>query len=75
MLSSKRDRFMWSKEDRLPEMSFFRLLRQRWRPTTRVVVYEEQFDTRGRRYSLSATKNPYQQAAKSSWTPWLWVGS
>ncbi len=75
MLSSKRDRFIWSKEDRLPEMSFFRMLHQNWHPITRVVVADEQVTIRGRRYSHSSSKSAHHQAAKPGWTPWLWIGS
>jgi hypothetical protein len=74
MLSTKRDRFIWSKQDRLPEASLFRLLRQHWHPTTRVFVADETFVTaRGRHRSSIGTSSA--RGAKSSWTPWLWVGS
>ena len=74
MLSSKRDRFVWSKEDRLPEASFFRLLRQHWHPISRVVVVDEIVASDRRRYRSSFKSMP-GQAVKPSWTPWLWVGS
>ncbi len=75
MLSTKRDRFFWSKQDRLPEVSFFRLLRENWHPTTRVVVSDEiVLVSRGRHYRYPATSAP-GQAVKPSWSPWLWVGS
>ncbi len=76
MLSSKRDRFVWSKEDWLPEKSFFRVLHQHWHPTTRVVVAEEEVATiRGRRFSHSSSRSAHRQPAKPGWTPWLWIGS
>lgn len=75
MLSSKRDRFVWSKQDRMPDASFFRLLHQNWRPITRVVMIEEQVALAGRRGYRSALKNVPAQSAKPSWNPWLWVGS
>jgi hypothetical protein len=71
MLSSKREFFHWSKQDRMAELSFFRLLHQRWRPTVRTLAVEEQF----RRYSSRQSAHTGQPAAKSAWTPWLWVGS
>ncbi len=75
MLSWKRDRFSWSKEDRAPDMSFFRLLHQKWRPTTRHVIVEERVETSGR-YPYGRSKRAARQsAAKPGWTPWLWVGS
>jgi hypothetical protein len=74
MLSSKRDRFSWCKEDRVPEMSYFRLLHQQWHPTTRVVIVEERLES-GRYSSARSIVAARQASAKPAWTPWLWVGS
>ena len=74
MLSSKRDHFHWSKQDRMAEATFFRLLRQHWHPTTRAVTIEERFDMSGR-YSSRRSGPGGQSTGKSIWTPWLWVGS
>ncbi len=75
MLSSKRDRFVWSKQDRLPDMSLFRLLHQNWHPITRVVLVEERAVRWNSRASPSPLKSTPQLSAKASWTPWLWIGS
>ncbi len=74
MLSSKRDRFKWGKEDRLAESSFFRQLHQNWHPTTRVVIVEDQLDA-SRRFSSSEGNNTLHRARRGAWNPWLWVGS
>ena len=70
MLSSKREFFQWSKQDRMAELSFFRQLHRRWRPTVRTLATDEHF---GRYSSRKAYAG--QPAAKSTWTPWLWVGN
>lgn len=75
MLSSKRERFHWSKQDRMAELSFFRLLHQNWHPTTRSVTIEERPEMSGRYSSRQSATGGYQQSGKSVWTPWLWVGS
>ena len=74
MLSSKRDRFVWSKQDRMPEVSYFRQLHQNWRPTTRVVVVEEQI-TATERHFLHSSADTYHRAKRGAWNPWMWVGS
>lgn len=74
MLSSKHSRFSWSKQDRAPEVSFFRMLHQNWRPTSRVVVVDDQLVTYGRHGRKRGT-SAQRAASKPVWTPWLWVGS
>jgi len=75
MLSSKRDRFIRSKEDRMPEVSYFRQLHEHWHPTTRLVIIEEHLAVSGR-YSFGKSRmDAHSPSAKPAWTPWLWVGS
>lgn len=75
MLSSKRDRFIRSKEDRAPDVTFFRQLQEHWHPTSRIVVFQEHFAVSGR-YALGKSTMVTQiPSAKPAWTPWLWVGS
>jgi len=73
MLSSKRDRFVWSKQDRMPDVSYFRQLHQNWHPTTRIVV-EEQL-TLAERHLLHDGTRSLHRAKRGQWNPWLWVGS
>ena len=75
MLSSKRDRFVWSKQDRMPDVSYFRQLHQNWHPTTRVVVVEEQLTVTERHMLQSGVTDPHHRARRGAWNPWLWVGS
>ena len=69
MRTSKRDRFSWAREDRIPDLSYFRLLRLNWRPVTRVVFVQECEDRR--RAARKAMSNRYP--AKPAWSPWQWV--
>jgi hypothetical protein len=71
MLSSKREYFQWSKQDRMADLTFFRVLHRRWRPTVRTLAPEENFG----RYSSRKSAHIAHAAAKNVWTPWLWVGS
>jgi hypothetical protein len=68
MLASKRVHFPWGRQDRAPEPTFFRVLRQRWRPVSASLADEHS----GRAARVSAIKRPV--ASKPAWTPWLWVG-
>ena len=69
MLASKRDRFSWAREDRIPDLSYFRLLRLNWRPVARVMFVHERDDRR--RAARAAMAN--RHAAKPAWSPWQWV--
>ena len=70
MLSSKIERFAWSKQDRMADVTFFRLLCQTWHPVTRVLAEERH--ARYGRYGSALDENSYP--TKPVWTPWLWMG-
>ena len=69
MLSSKAERFAWGKQDRMADVTFFRLLCQTWRPVSRLVM-DERYDRYGRYGSAMVAKS---EPAKPVWTPWLWM--
>jgi hypothetical protein len=75
MLSSKRERFIRSKEDRMPDVSFFRQLHEAWHPITRLVIFEEHLAASGRHSFGKSAMAPRSSSGKNGWTPWLWVGS
>ena len=65
MLSTPETRFSWAKADRLPELTFFRILLQRRRPPP---------PAPSRRRVVAATKRATNGKWKpTAWTPWLWV--
>lgn len=66
MLSSRENRFYWSKQDRSSAVPFFRMLARKWRPTVR--RRDAQAETGSRRSGVKASSN-----AKPVWTPWLWI--
>ncbi len=70
MLSSRNNRFSWSKQDRSPDLPFFRALSRNWRPAVR--KKEPEPDA-----ADAAAKNDAKpvdgKTARPVWTPWLWV--
>jgi len=68
MLSSKNTRFVWSKQDRTPEVSLFRLLCAQWRPTARVLR-----DAPPDPLRAATLQKKQLKKVKPVWTPWLWV--
>lgn len=73
MLPSKHDRFSWSRQDRALDESFFRLLRQNWRPVVREVVVVEDHNFR---YGRAATsRSMTSPPARPFWSPWLWIAN
>jgi hypothetical protein len=70
MLTSHHERFSWSRQDRMAEPSFFRLLQQHWRPVSRAAVVDERI----RRHAARPDPSKRYDPTKPAWTPWLWVG-
>jgi hypothetical protein len=69
MLSSNHDRFFWSKQDRLQDVTYFRQLQQHWRPVSRFAFDDEA----GRRPAGRSDRIKPGEVPKAAWTPWLWV--
>lgn len=68
MLSSRKTRFQWSKQDRGSDVPLFRSMAQRWKPT----VHHRDPDLTEAIKSPSPSPEP-RPAETPSWTPWLWV--
>ncbi len=68
MLSSRKTRFQWSKQDRSTDQTLFRSMAQRWQPT----VHRHDADALD---PIRTTTPPEPQAPETppGWTPWLWV--
>ncbi len=67
MLSSRENRFCWSKQGRDRDVSFFRMMAKRWRPTVR--KRDAQLKGKGKAAAAKAAA----ATSKPVWTPWLWV--
>ncbi|MDC7789465.1 hypothetical protein PQJ75_24930 [Rhodoplanes sp. TEM] len=68
MLSSRKTRFQWSKQDRGSDVSLFRSMSQRWKPT----VHHHDPDLTDAIKSPPPPTEP-RPAETPGWTPWLWV--
>lgn len=68
MLSSPDKRFTWSKRDRAPPASLFRMLARQWTPTVRPPVVEE-----AEAEAKKPVITPKGKTLRPVWTPWLWV--
>ncbi|RAI37972.1 hypothetical protein [Rhodoplanes roseus] len=68
MLSSRKTRFQWSKQDRGGEVTLFRSMAQHWQPP--VHRHDSEFDVEVK--SSPAHTEPASPETPT-WTPWLWV--
>jgi len=69
MLSPADKLFTWSKRDRTPPVSLFRMLARQWEPPVRRPVAEEA-DAEAEK---KAVVTPKGKTLRPVWTPWLWV--
>jgi hypothetical protein len=69
MLSSRENRFSWSKQGREREISFFRMMAAKWRPTVR--KRDAQVDAKAK--AASSKAKAAAAASKPVWTPWLLI--
>ncbi|MFL9827635.1 hypothetical protein [Rhodoplanes sp. SY1] len=67
MLSSRKTRFQWSKQDRGTDQTLFRSMAQRWQPTV------HRHDTDALDTIKTTTPEPPAPDTPPGWTPWLWV--
>ncbi|CAL8980499.1 hypothetical protein GJ689_07200 [Rhodoplanes serenus] len=68
MLSSRKTRFRWSKQDRESDQPLFRAMAQQWHPTVRRHAPDPEETPRLR------TRPPDPAGNEApTWTPWLWI--
>ncbi|NVO12796.1 MAG: hypothetical protein HXX10_02050 [Rhodoplanes sp.] len=70
MLSSRKTRFQWGKQDRSNDPSLFRSMAQHWHPTVR--THAADADDAVKVSSPILDPNTTGNEAPT-WTPWLWV--
>lgn len=70
MLSSRKTRFQWSKQDRGSDVPLFRSMSQHWHPTVRPHAADSDNVVKG----PSSVVDPNANGKEAlTWTPWLWV--
>lgn len=70
MLSSRKTRFQWSKQDRGSDVPLFRSMSQHWHPTVRAHAADAEDAVK----VSSSIVDPHANSKEApTWTPWLWV--
>jgi hypothetical protein len=70
MLSSRKTRFQWSKQDRSNDSTLFRSMAQHWHPTVRTHAADPNDAVKAPASILEPTAGSHEAP---TWTPWLWV--